>query len=49
MSFLRKSLKCLEYWIVLLQVVNCSRDVELMVRRNPCIDLFLFLLFEDLT
>ena len=43
MSFFRKSLK--EFRVLLL-VVNCCRDVELMVRRNPCIDLFLLILFD---
>ena len=43
MSFFRKSL---EYLIILLLVVNCSRGVELMARRNPCIDLFLFVMFD---
>ena len=36
-----------EHWIVLLLVVNCSRDVELMIKRNPCIDVFLFVLFDN--
>ena len=33
--------------VYLIILVNCSRDVVLMVRRNPCIDLFLLVLFDS--
>ena len=45
MPFFKKSLE--EFRVVDCLASSCSRDVELMVRRNPCIGLFLLVMFDS--